>query len=137
MYTLFERDVGRHRQRGELPEEICPAAEKLDAELSAPTVRATGSESDRAKPLYADRHAVAGRTNLAKPGWLERSCLHEILGLEREEPSFDHARHSHSSRGDSRGHNRAARPDARGLLGRDRDLGRDAIEPRRDPNALD
>ena len=41
---------------------------------------------------------------------MERSCLHEILGLEREEPSFDDTRHSHSSRCDSLGHNRAARP---------------------------
>ena len=74
-----------------------------------------------------------GRTNLAKPGWLERSCSHEILGLGREEPSFDH---SHSSRCDCLSRNRAARPDARGLRVRDRDLGGDAIEPRGDANGL-
>jgi uncharacterized membrane protein YgaE (UPF0421/DUF939 family) len=39
---------------------------------------------------------VAGRTNLAKAGSLEGSCSDEILGLGQEEPSFDHARHSHS-----------------------------------------
>jgi len=74
--------------------------------------------------------------DLAKAGSLERSCSHEIMGLGRKEPSFDHARHSHSRRCDSVSHNRAARANARGLLGRDRDFGRDAIHPRRDADAL-
>ena len=51
-------------------------------------------------------------TNLAKPGLLERSCLHEIMGLGREEPALDHTRC-------------------------DRYLGRDAIHSRRDADALD
>src|SRR5438552_7578382 len=39
-------------------------------------------------------------TNLAKPSSLERSCSHEIMGLGRKEPSFNHACHSHRHRFD-------------------------------------
>jgi hypothetical protein len=76
-------------------------------------------------------------TNLAKPGLLERSCLHEIMGLGREEPAFDHTRDSHRRRCDCVRAHRAARANARGLLGCDRYLGRDAIHSRRDADALD
>src|SRR5438874_7041558 len=76
-------------------------------------------------------------TNLAKPSSLERSCSHEIMGLGRKEPSFNHARHSHRPRCDCVRLNRAARANARGLLGCDRNIGRDAIHSRRDADALD
>jgi hypothetical protein len=65
---------------------------------------------------------------------VEKSCSHEIPGLGQEESSFDHACHSHSRRYDSVSHNRAALANARGLLGRDRDLGRHAIYSWRDGN---
>src|SRR6267142_4767012 len=45
------------------------------------------------------------------------------MGLGREEPSFHHARHSYSRRCDCVSHNRAARANARGLLGCHRDPG--------------
>src|SRR2546428_9350327 len=83
---------------------------------------------DKENPAYAIGLPWPVATNLAKAGSLERSCSHEILGLGQEEPSFDHARDSHSCRCDSVSHDRAARANARGLLGRDRDLGRDAID---------
>jgi hypothetical protein len=58
--------------------------------------------------------------DLAKAGSVEGSCSHEIMGLGQEEPSFDYAQRSHSRRCDSVSHYRAARANARGLLGRDR-----------------
>jgi len=66
----------------------------------------------------------------------EDDSFYEIVDLGQEEPSFDHARHSHSSRCDRVSHHRAAGANARGLLGRDRDLGRDAIDAGRDADAL-
>jgi hypothetical protein len=77
------------------------------------------------------------KRHLAKTGSLERSCSDETLGLGREESSFGHARDSHSSRCDRVSHHRAARANARGLLGCDRDFGRHAIHARRDADALD
>jgi hypothetical protein len=62
----------------------------------------------------------------AKAGSLQRLCSHEIMGLGREESSFDHIRRSHGSRCDRVSHNRAARANARGVLGLDRDFGRQA-----------
>jgi len=50
--------------------------------------------------------------DLAKAASPERSCSHETLGLGQEEPSFDHARHSHSRRCDCVSHDRAARANA-------------------------
>ena len=44
------------------------------------------------------------------------------MGLGREESSFDDTRDSHSGRCDGISCNRAARANARGVLGRDRDL---------------
>src|SRR5437867_6792070 len=76
-------------------------------------------------------------TNLAKPSSLERSCSDETLGLGRKEPSFDHACHSHRPRCDCVRADRAARANARGLLGCDCNISRDAIHSRRDPDALD
>ena len=46
------------------------------------------------------------------------------MGLGPKEPSFDYGRDSDSSRWDGISHNRAARGNARSLLGRNRDLGR-------------
>jgi hypothetical protein len=80
---------------------------------------------------------LVGRRNLAKPGSLERSCPHEIMGLGRKESSFDHACHSHRRRRDCFRVDRAARANARGLLGCDRNIGRDAIHSRRDADAFD
>jgi len=58
------------------------------------------------------------------------------MGLGREESSFDDTRDSHSGRCDGISCNRAARANARGVLGRDRDFGRDAIHSQRDADAL-
>ena len=74
--------------------------------------------------------------DLAKAGSVEGLCLHEIMGLGREEPSFDDTRYSHSSGYNRVSHNRAARANARGVLGRDRDLGRHASYSWRNANAL-
>ena len=49
------------------------------------------------------------------------------LGLSREEPSFNHTRHSHSSGCDRIRHNRAPRANAQGPLGCDRYFSRNAI----------
>ena len=49
------------------------------------------------------------------------------LGLGREEPSFNHTRHSHSSGCDRIRHNRAPRANAQGPLGCDRYFSRNAI----------
>ena len=62
--------------------------------------------------------------------------VHEILDLEARESSFNHTRHSHSSRCHCVSRNRAARANARGLLGGDRHFGRHAIHPWRDADAL-
>ena len=59
------------------------------------------------------------------------------MDLGREESSIGHARDSHSRRCDSVSHNRAPRANARSVLGRDRDPGRDAIHARCDVDALD
>lgn len=67
----------------------------------------------------------------------EDDFFHETMGLGREESSFDHTRDSHSRRCDCVTHHRAARANARGLLGRDRDLGCNAIYSRRDAGAVD
>jgi len=53
----------------------------------------------------------------------EDDFFHETMGLGREESSFDHTRDSHSGRYDRITHNRAARANARGLLGCHRDPG--------------
>ena len=74
--------------------------------------------------------------DLAKAGSVERSCSHEILGWGQEEPSFDHTRYSHSSGYNRVSHNRTARANARGVLGRDRDLGRHASYSWRNADAL-
>ena len=58
------------------------------------------------------------------------------MGLGQEESSLDCARDSHSSRRDFVGYYRAAGANAGGVMGRDRDLGRHAIHPRRDADAL-
>src|SRR5882724_3968263 len=79
---------------------------------------------------------VAVVTILAKSRSPERSCPDESLDLGREEPSFNHTRHSHSSGCDRIRHNRAARANARGLLGCDRYFGRNAIYSWRNANAL-
>ena len=71
-----------------------------------------------------------------KPGLLARSCAHEILGLGRKESSFDHTRDPHSRRCYRVSHHRAARANARGLLGCDRDIGRHAIHSWRDADTL-
>ena len=60
---------------------------------------------------------------------------YESLDLGERESSFDHTLYSHSGRCDRVSHNRAPRAYARGLLGRDRDFSRDAIDTRRDSNA--
>lgn len=75
--------------------------------------------------------------DLAKVASVERSCSREIMGVEQEEPSFGYAHHSHSRRCDSVSHYRAARANARGLLGRDRDVGCHAGHSWRDADDLD
>jgi hypothetical protein len=62
--------------------------------------------------------------------------FHETMGLGREESSFDDTRDSHSGCWDGISCNRAARENARGVLGRDLDFGRDAIHSRRDIDAI-
>ncbi len=66
----------------------------------------------------------------------EDDFFHETMALGQEESSFDCARDSHSRRCDCLSNYCAARANARGLLGRDRDLACDAIHSRRDADAL-
>ena len=75
-------------------------------------------------------------TSLAKGGSSERSCPDEALGLGREEPSFDHTRHSHRGRRNRVSSYSPARANARGLLGCDRHFGRNAIYSWRYANAV-
>ena len=51
---------------------------------------------------------ISQQLGLAKAGSLEGSCLHETLGLGRDEPSFDHGHDSHRRRRDCVSYNRAA-----------------------------
>jgi hypothetical protein len=83
-----------------------------------------------------DSGVVNEHVDLAKVGSAERSWSHDIMGLGQEEPSFDFAYRSDSRRCDSVSHSRATRANARGLLGRDCDLGHHAGYSWRDADAL-
>src|SRR6266446_5807312 len=63
-------------------------------------------------------------------------ATHETLELAERESSFDWTLRSHSARGDRVSHRRALGADARGLLGGNRDSGRNAIQSRRYADAL-
>ena len=64
-------------------------------------------------------------------------CFYETLGLGPKESPFHCACDSYSSRCDRVSHHRAACANARGLLGRNRDFGCDAIHSRRNLDPLD
>jgi hypothetical protein len=66
----------------------------------------------------------------------EDDFFHETPGLGPKESSFDDTRDSHGRCCDGISCTRAAGANARGLLGRDRDFGRDAIHSRRDIDAI-
>src|SRR6266436_1464143 len=74
--------------------------------------------------------------DLAKRESPARSCSHEILELAERESSVDRALNPHGRRGDPVGRRRATGAYARGLLGGNRDSGRDAIQSWRYPHAL-
>jgi hypothetical protein len=79
---------------------------------------------------------VSSIVTLPRQTGKEDDFFHETMGLGREESSFDHTRDSHSRRCDCVSHHRGARANARGVLGRDRDPGRDAIYARRNADAV-
>src|SRR5882762_11770446 len=63
-------------------------------------------------------------------------AMHETLDLAERESPFDWTLRPHGPRGDRVSHRRALGADARGLLGGNRDSGRNAIQSRRYADAL-